>query len=136
MTSIPQHIENLGGVASLRELVRAGVPRDWVLMFAEYGLIERVREGWYALHGNPPDLVEAWRIGGRLGCVSALAFYGFAAAPRQVHVAVPANASRLRHGDAIIHWSRTNLGGDRQAVGIGAAVRQASRCPHVPRDSL
>jgi hypothetical protein len=133
MVSIEQRIVDLGGIASLGELVRGGAPRDWVLMFASYGRIARVREGWYTVHETDADVLEAWRLGGRLACASALAFYGFCARPARLHVAVPANASRLRRSDAVIHWCRRDPGGDRRAVSLAAAVRHASRCAGVQR---
>lgn len=136
MTAVLKTLERLG-VVPLWELLDARYDRQYILMLAEYRRIERVRFGWYALHGNDPAVVAAWRVGGRLGCVSALAYYGLVRQPAELHVAVKGNASRLRKGDEdVIHWSRLPAGDDRHVVSLATAVRQASRCAHVTRDSL
>lgn len=136
MTAVLRTLDRLGVVA-LRELLRARYDRQYILMLAEYRRIERVRFGWYALPDNDPAVLAAWRVGGRLGCVSALAYYGLVRQPGELHVAVNGNASRLRKraGD-VIHWSRLAGGEDRRVVSLEMAVRQASRCACVTRDSL
>lgn len=65
-----------------------------------------VRRGWYALPGAPADVVEAVRIGGALTCGRALARAKVWTMPEPVvHVAVPANAARLRpRAGAVLHW--------------------------------
>jgi hypothetical protein len=129
MPTPQQRIESLGGISSLRQLVGLGAYRDLVLLMAWYGKIVRVREGWYALHGDDETQLRAWRLGGRLACVSALAYYGCRDEPAEVHVEVRGNASRLREaGAAIVHWTRHPSGGNRRVVSIATAERQASRC--------
>lgn len=95
------------GVASRAELVGAGVRATDVDRAVRSGQILRVRRGWFALATAEPDVVAAVRVGGALTCISALRQYGVWV-PREtaVHVAVPANASRLRlDGNPTIHWS-------------------------------
>jgi hypothetical protein len=137
MTTIHDRIEMLGGVAAMRELVRFGHDREVILMAAEARRIIRVRQGWYAVPGNHWAVEAAWRAGGRLACVSALAYFGFIEHPDELHIAVKGNADRRRDATgAVTHWCRADPGGDRKAVSLGVAVRQASRCGHVLRDSL
>jgi hypothetical protein len=136
MANLEKRIAGLGGLASMRELMAFGYRSDFVRVLADYGRIVKVRKGWYALRGTEALVLQAWQAGGRLACVSALAFYDLCRAPSGLHVAVKANASRLRTNGAVIHWSRRDLGGDGRIVSLGAAVRQASGCPHVSRDSL
>jgi predicted transcriptional regulator of viral defense system len=141
MSVIAARIDKLGGLASMRELVLQGLERDWVQIAHRYGKIVRIRDGWYttpiALAENESAVIQAWRSGGKLACISALAHYGLASEPSVVHVALPGNAVRRRDsGDMVVHWCRADPGGDRTAVSLGSAVRQASRCGHVLRDSL
>jgi predicted transcriptional regulator of viral defense system len=141
MNVIAQRIDKLGGLASMRELIAQGYERDWVQLAHLYGHIVRIRNGWYTTHaalaGNEWAVIEAWRSGGRLACVSALAYYGLTEEPDEVHMAVPGNADRRRDSAGlVVHWCRVDPGGDRKAVSIGAALRQAARCRHVLRDSL
>lgn len=84
-------IRRLGGIASRRELRRAG----WVeteLWFAwSYGNLDRIRIGWYASSDLPADARAAWKAGGPLACESALAHYGM------LDQGVPAGL--------VVHWS-------------------------------
>ena len=120
------------GIASLRELVGLGIDAEFVVMAARYRRIVRVRKGWFALHGTEPSVLAAWKIGGRLACVSALALQGLVDSDlTHLHVEVPAQASRFRVGQnqrVTFHWARRTLGGDRASVELGAALIQASRC--------
>jgi hypothetical protein len=136
VTAVFNQIERLG-IASLRELLHSGHDRQHILMMIDYHRIVRVRFGWYAVPGTDERVFAAWRVGGRLACVSALAYYGVAAEPNELHVGVRGDATQLRkrEGD-VIHWSRRPGGDDRRVVSLALAVRQASRCTHVTRDSL
>jgi hypothetical protein len=59
--------------------------------------IFRVRHGWYSVPAAPAAGVRAVRVGGRLTGLPALEAYGIPVPRSQVlHVAVPANACRLR----------------------------------------
>lgn len=110
-----------------------------------YGSLIRIREGLYCGPDLPHEAVRALRVGGRLACVSALAFHGRAPEPELLHVVVAANTPRLRDPDTgkpgrspktVIHWSRRQLAGDRIAVSVDGARRQAARCRALVRDSL
>ena len=124
-------------------------------MLSDYSRLTRVRKGWYAATDTPVDLVRAWRVGGRLTCISALQHYGLG--PNQLpagenresrlHVAVQRDASRLRHpddlrkrltarddDDVMVHW--VEMSSDLERVGayrrllmpLEIALEQAEHC--------
>jgi hypothetical protein len=69
-------IDRSGGIASKRQLVAWGVDASWIDLAAWYGRhVIRVRHGWFARSTEHPEVIRAWRVGGRLTCVSALAFH-------------------------------------------------------------
>lgn len=118
-----------GGVATTAELEAAGWTQDLLRIAVEYGQIRRPRRGWYVSQEVSPAVATAVRIGGRLGCVSALAHHGIGGSLYPLHVAVAANTPRLRldSEDVIVHWSG-RLSGDRQAVSIREALSHAAAC--------
>lgn len=145
MTKIERDIRILGGIAAMGELLRLGNDARQVMLFAEYGLIRRIRKGWYATLDVGDDVVRAHRVGGRLACFSALAHYGYFGSgespPGSLHVAVPRSSSRLRSADlpgrrldesanvgVVVHWNRTASTVDRQAVPLAEAIAQARTC--------
>jgi hypothetical protein len=141
-------LERGNGIATLQEFLTAGLDRELVRMAVDYGRIVRIRKGWYGVTDLTDDVVRAVRVGGRLGCVSALNFHGAielapglaARTEHTLHVSVHRGAVRLRHSDAgklgvpvredrgtQVHWTRS-VTGDRRAVSIEAALAQAARC--------
>lgn len=93
----------LGGVATRGQLLDAGARGVEVSRAVRAGELVRVRRAHYALPEAPREALSAVRIGGRLGCVSALASYGvWTRAASEVHVALPANAARLRTNRALV----------------------------------
>jgi len=135
-------IDRSGGVASKRQLMAWGLDAGWIDLAAWYGRhIIRVRHGWFARAGEHPEVLRAWRVGGRLTCVSALAFHeGEGADPGPVlHVEVPGNACQLRDPDrprkrltldapVVIHWTRHPGPGTARAVTRDHAAQVAERC--------
>jgi hypothetical protein len=133
-------IESYHGLANRRELIVNGVDPGWIDVAAWYrrNLI-RVRKGWYARTTERLDVLSAWRVGGRLTCVSALAFHaGWEAGP-VLHLEVPANAARLRDphdrrrrlgedAAVVVHWTRHPGPGDRRAVTEAHAAAVAALC--------
>lgn len=131
-----------GGIARLSELCSRGLSPELIWLLVGYGRIIRVRKGWYANKDSDDALIRAWRVGGRLACVSALAYHGLGEPdPLALHVSVPGTASRLRtahnhrerlaeHPDPaiIVHWTRRPVPGDRSAVSAEFALEQAERC--------
>ena len=86
------------------------------------GTIVRVRQGWYASAFESADNLAAWRVGGRLTCVSGATFFGLSiCSTRLIHIAVSPTASRLRDpsdmrcrltpkSGAVIHWRPPRAG--------------------------
>lgn len=128
-----------GGVLTTAELHRNDVPKTMIEIFVGWKLF-RIRRGWYGIPGLGDEVVRAVRVGGRVGCLSALAHHGEVPLPRQLHVAVRANAAGFRSPDdpnlpldvvrdgVVLHWMRRADTGDRQAVGLYAARQQAAKC--------
>lgn len=139
MRKLFRDIESLGGLASYRELRDLDHERWMIELPVLYGSLIRVRTGWFAAADESDDVVRAWRVGGRLTCVSALAWHEDVPLSPTLHVEVPANAARLRspvdyrralgaHDDVVTHWARRLAQGDRRAVGVHGAWAEASRC--------
>jgi hypothetical protein len=93
-------IDNHQGLASRRELLVNGIHPDRIDVAAWYVWhVIRVRKGWYALPTERPDVLRAWRLGGRLTCVSAAEFHADEPPGPVLHVEVPRQAARLRDPD-------------------------------------
>ena len=133
-------IERRGGCAYRWELRAGGASGDMIDVAAYYGRrVIRVRKGLYAATGEDPEVMRAWRVGGRLTCVSALAFHDDAEAPPALHIEVPANSPRLRDPDrrrrplasdaaVVVHWARHPGPGDRRSVSAEYAEAVAAVC--------
>lgn len=102
----------------------------------------RVIKGWYATPAAPQDAVLAMRMGGRLGCVSALALRGAWVPPDHgTHVLFPSAASgrrtagRARGASVVRHWgARAERTGSAFTVApLDLAVGDALTCvpPHL-----
>ena len=140
MKSLFAVVDSHEGLASRRELLVNGVDPGWIDVAAWYQRhLIRVRKGWYARTTERRDVLSAWRIGGRLTCVSALAFHSELDPGPVLHVEVPANAARLRDprdrrrrlgADAavVVHWTRHPGPGDRRAVSAAHAEAVAALC--------
>jgi very-short-patch-repair endonuclease len=131
-------------VATRSQLLVAGAtPRDLTEAVRSRRLI-RAREGYYALPSVDPMVLQAVRIGGRLGCVSALERYGVWVEPHPFpHVSVDPHATRLRtprnrfrpltaetRDGCELHWQPTIDGGAAtiHTVAIVDALLQALWC--------
>ncbi len=136
-------LDGLGGLASRRELCASGVSKTEMDVAAYYALpgwtLLRVRKGWYARRAEHPEVIRAWRVGGRLTCVSASAYHDGVAVPPVLHVEVPARAAQLRDPDdehrrlgpgaaVVVHWARYPGPGDRRAVTAAHAEAMAAVC--------
>jgi len=138
-------LSNLGEpVATRAQLLAGGAkPRDLTSAFRTNRLI-RIREGYYAVPGTDSFLLQAVRIGGRLGCISALEKHGVWVAPHLFpHVALDPKASRLRSprdpfrrlqpetlDGCELHWQQSVETGQQSVhtAGIADALAQAIRC--------
>ena len=147
MNHLEQCIHELGGVARASELHARGHPAWELRMLSEYGRIVRVRKGWYAAPATSPQLLRAWRVGGRLACISALIHHGLVDADETaLHVGITTGTSRLRHPDdkrerltpghddsIVLHWAprETTARHDetsRLVVPLEIALEQAEHC--------
>ena len=97
MVSITESVRRRGGLAATFELYEDGHTRRGLASAVHSGSIVRVRQGWFALKGTHPILLEAVRVGGRLTGLSALELQGFWSYPTDdLHVAVHPHDARLR----------------------------------------
>ena len=120
-------LDHLGGFASRAELMRFGCSPAFIDLSVWYRRILPLRRGWYGSRGLDPLVLRALRIGGRLACASAVAWYEGRAWEGPVHVLVPYGASRLGQG-AVVHGSRRAHAGSRTVVALEVARRQAATC--------
>ncbi len=137
MLSLPSHaVAHLGGHASRRELLALGCDETFIKLSLWYRTIIPTRRGWYASSGTPQVILRALSAGGRLACVSALAWREGRTVPHDepIHIAVNYGASRLG-ADAIVHWSRREIPGTRLVVSDEVARRQAETCRALVRAS-
>lgn len=129
MESRARLFERHGGLVRTGELLAAGDDPEWIRMARNYGTLVQVRKGWWALPGTPAEVMAAWRAGGRLACVSALAFHGATIDLRDnLHIEVAARSKGARRPGVVVHWSSDQTSGDRGAVSIEVAARQAKQC--------
>jgi very-short-patch-repair endonuclease len=90
-------IRKLGNIATRGQLVVRGVSGGDLTKAVRLGEIRRIRQAYYATPAATVDAVHATRVGGRLAGLSAARSYGiWAGFDNRLHVALPANASRLR----------------------------------------
>jgi very-short-patch-repair endonuclease len=131
-------------IASRAQLVLAGASARVLTAAVAGGHLFRLRRDHYALPGTGRHIAEAVRVGGRLGCVSALAEAGlFAADTTFTHVHLDRSASRTRHPrDRFVrltarerdglqtHWSALidPSGASEYSVGIPDALAQVLAC--------
>jgi len=127
---VSRALARLGGIATRAELLRAGCWPESLTMSINYGKSRRVRPGWYASNDTPAAVVRAVRVGGRLACLSALAYHRGDEDPDVLHILVPRGASGLRVRDekVVVHWTRKPLDGTRHAVTEKFAEQQALAC--------
>jgi hypothetical protein len=126
-------LEKRGGVATTGQLARLGVDRQRLDIAYMYRRIVRIKRGVWALPSVPPNVIAAHRAGGRLACVSALAFHGVIEDTHSgLHIAAPSWVTRWRspqRADHIVaHWSRRRAAGDCLAVSVETAWAQFALC--------
>ncbi len=114
-------VRRAGGAAGRAHLVALG-HSDRLLAAAVHGsVLTRARRGWYTVWSEDDPRLRALRVGGRLTGLSAItALGGWVRVRGRMHVAVPANAARLRcprarkvrfsnspqRRSVILHWTR------------------------------
>jgi hypothetical protein len=139
--------EEIGSpIVSRHDLLSVGATARGLTAGVRLGYLLRVRRDHYALPGTARPILEAVRVGGRLGCLSALDAAGaFVADATFTHVHLTRDASRLRHPrnrfvplnllprDGVeLHWAPLidPTAGSEIAVGIPDALAQIARCQH------
>jgi very-short-patch-repair endonuclease len=131
-------------VLSRAELLALGATGASLTAAVRHGFLVRLRRDHYALPDTDNHVVDAVRIGGRLGCVSALADAGvFVLDARFTHVCMPPLASRPRsprsrfvpltstNRDGVdLHWVELLEpdGGTEAAVSLRDALLQSLHC--------
>ncbi len=132
MWKVERDIAALGGLATTAELLARDHDAELLRILSRSGRIRRVRKGRYALADTPEPILRAWAAGGRLACLSALAYFeGRPIGEDPLHVGFPRSFRGVRAGTHVIaHWSKRDPGGDRVAVSLQTASEQAARCTH------
>jgi hypothetical protein len=137
MKIIARKIETMGGLVKRAELIRHGCSRDMIDLALMYRDVIEVRSGWYASLDTPADVLRAWRMGGRLACVSAAKHHGIPLPDDgRLHVAVARNAARLPiEAGVVVHWIDTKSlrdvwYDDRAATPLDDAIRCVMSCRH------
>jgi len=131
-------------VASRADLIAFGASSTMLTGAVRGGHLIRVRRDHYALPQTDRHIVRAVRVGGRLGCVTALRSWGvFGFDSRTTHIHLPRELSRPRsphdrrstltlsnRSGVILHWRELldSLDGDEYRVGVVDALRQVLRC--------
>jgi len=107
-----------GGALDRRRLVELGATDHDLRVALKQGGLNRPRRGWYSSWAEDDPRFRAMRVGGRLTGLSAIeALGGWVLGTHPLHVAVPANAARLRSqwrrdirwadarpGGVVVHW--------------------------------
>lgn len=133
---VARRIGAMGGIASTGQLRAAGIERMLLDVSLQYGMIARVRKGWFATWDVPEVVRLAWRVGGRVACVTALELHGeLLPTATELHVEVSRGASRLRalpDREVIVHWCRHPVGEGRLVAPLALAREQARHCKGEP----
>lgn len=118
MVSIADWVNELGGMARKRQLVRRGARDHHLTAAVRSGEVVRARNGWYSTIAEDSPRLRAVRVGGRLTGLSALNELGaWILDPPPLQVSVHENSARLRtqwnrhkridvrntHG-VVLHW--------------------------------
>ena len=150
MERIQKVLDGLGGIATRRQLLRRGFSGRQLTAAVRAGAIRRVRQGHYATLAAGVEALAAVRLGGRLGCLSAMKSLGlWSGSGTCVHITLPANAARLRTNVALrsrtavltpdrfrlpvlLHWTDVPVGartsGTAWRVGLPTALADVAAC--------
>ena len=95
--ALTSDIRRAGGAGGRAYLVSRGHSDRLLTEAVRSGAVIRARRGWYSIWPEGDPRLRALRLGGRLTGLSAIAAWGgWVLSPGRMHVAVPANAARLR----------------------------------------
>lgn len=118
-------------IVSRTELLTAGWTARRITEAVRSGDIIRLRNGVYAAAGCDAKVAAAVRVGGVLGCASALAALGVWTETRgPVHIQLNGRASRIRRPGAptVLHWHTAPRPGSRFCAHPLDALADACRC--------
>ena len=132
-----------GGALDRRRLHQLGATDHDLRRALRAGSLDRPRRGWYSTWGERDPRFRAMRVGGRLTGLSAVAAHGgWVLGRHALHVAVPANAARLRSqwrrdvrradarpDDVVVHWAAPahDRGSSTGIVDLAEAVELVCR---------
>ena len=131
-------------IASRAQLLAVGATGRGLTAAVRGGHLVRARRDHYCLPGTEAAIIQAVRVGGVIGCVSALAARGvFVLDASFTHAHLDREASRCRsprdrrvplnsrERDGVeLHWSPLLEPASDWSVGIADALAQAARCQH------
>lgn len=132
------------------ELLATGMTKRALAAAVQEGELVRARRDNYLSRDAPPSLVQAVRVGGRLGCLSLLAVLGvFVFEDTGLHVHMERGDSRMRSAESrrrpllgragrkrlVLHWHRFIAEPGRGTVAVIDALVQAVRCQQ-PRHAI
>ncbi len=139
MPSLSESLRSLGEVAATHELYALGHTQAGLRIAVQRGWIIRIRKGWFCLPDLDPDLVRAWRVGGRLTGASAARHYGLWVRGQDgpLEVEVAPNACQLRSRSdsrrrlsglsdpgVIVHWATAGPSRSRVLVDLDRCLEQ------------
>ena len=147
LTSIARAVlHDNDGVAHLQRFLTAGLSRENVAHLRHIGVLDRPRIGWYVQPDIPSSAIEAIRVGGVLGCISAAASWGIVTPTgRQLtHVSLTRDTTRMRRSnnagvraragtDRSVHWHwdrRIQPVAGWRVTPVDTLLQMASCVPH------
>ena len=140
VSSVAAHLRAHSGVLPYSALDRAGFARAAVAKEVRAGVIDRVRNGWFATPDAHPDVVRAVRVGGTATAVTVARLDGlWVHDDGRLHVRVPHSTGRLSSPDdrrvkldrvehrVCVHYS-TRGGFDRARDPLTRALAEMFAC--------
>lgn len=123
------------GVASLTQMRGDDWTYPKIRQSVKSGNLIPVKRGWYAVPGANQNVIRALKIGGRLGCLSALKEYGVwvPQTDRDLHVVLGKNAAIPKLESTVFH--RYDFLPETVAFSVEDCLRQVMR-HHDPETGL
>lgn len=138
---VAELLRSHGHVLATFELLALGCTPHQLRQAVQRGEVLRPRQGWYCSAHLDPSIVQALRVGGRLGCASAARHHGLWTRGIRLHVDVPPGSARLRDPRNArrrmgrrrvallnVHWGDVRGDGDRLAVDVLSALLGMAMC--------
>jgi very-short-patch-repair endonuclease len=119
----------MADVISSRRLREAGLSTHAIARRVRDGSLIRLRRGMYARPGVADEVADAVRVGGKLTCVSALAFHGVWTMPHpDLHVLVSSGVAVAPRVGHRLHWTHARLDLEHAVDSPTHAVAVAVEC--------